>query len=168
MVRTRGYTKADTDGTATDSDTDDETDHDGNEENQGNAVCAELDISHRKTGMQSLPTTFGKDDSRSHGDEAPTTRDIIQYPGLFYEHGDDFAVCHSGKKGQGARDFQAFTDILETRGATLAHDGRYFSTPKLERYIRNATVSTAELSFGLPLKCLPPKRLLMHVAEWAA
>jgi hypothetical protein len=35
MVRTRGYTKADTDGTATDSDTDNETDHDGNEENQG-------------------------------------------------------------------------------------------------------------------------------------
>jgi hypothetical protein len=123
---------------------------------------------HCKTGMQSLPTTFGKDDSRSQGDEDPTTRDIIQYPGLFYEHGDDFAVCHSGKKGQGARDFKAFTDILEARGATLAHDGRYFSTPKLERYIRNATVSTAELSFGLPLKCFPPKRLLMHVAEWAA
>jgi hypothetical protein len=112
MVRTRGYTKADTDGTATDSDTDDETDHDGNEENQGNAVCAEPDISHRKTGMQSLPTTFGKDDSRSHGDEAPTTRDIIQYPGLFYEHEDDFAVCHSGKKGKAPGIFKLLRTFL--------------------------------------------------------
>jgi hypothetical protein len=102
---------------------------------------------HPERGVRTLSRTSDQDDRGSHGAQNPTPRDIFQYTRLFFEWGDDYDVCHSKGKKEGAREFKHLTDVLVQRGATLARDGRYFSTPALERFIEEETVSSAERSF---------------------
>jgi hypothetical protein len=135
----------------------------------GQEVWLERGPTHPERGVRTLSRTSDQDDGGSHGAQNPTPRDIFQYTRLFFEWGDDYDVCHSKGKKEGAREFKHLTDVLVQRGATLARDGRYFSTPVLERFIEEETVSPAERSFGFPLRCslLHMIVLLMHLAGWA-
>jgi hypothetical protein len=84
------------------------------------------------------------DNQHDGGPHSDDPKNVLDHVRLFFEYGDEYDVrfCPKKEGTRGSLDFTRFTSILRQRGATLLHDGRYFHTPALERYLDEETVCT--------------------------